>query len=57
MERWSGRLALVTGAGSGIGAALTRRLVKEGMRVVGVDLNVEKVQVSRMRERVHLKIR
>ncbi|MPC32866.1 dehydrogenase/reductase SDR family member 11-like [Portunus trituberculatus] len=44
MERWSGRLALVTGAGSGIGAALTRRLVKEGMRVVGVDLNVEKVQ-------------
>ena len=39
-------MALVTGAGSGIGAAVARKLTVEGMQVVGADCNVEKVQVS-----------
>lgn len=36
--RLDGRLALVTGAGSGIGAAVTRRFVEEGARVAAVDV-------------------
>src|SRR5919108_2943887 len=34
-----GRLALVTGAARGIGAALTRALVAEGARVVATDID------------------
>ena len=34
-----GRVALVTGAGSGIGLATTRALLAEGARVVAADLD------------------
>ncbi|XP_069124695.1 dehydrogenase/reductase SDR family member 11-like [Argopecten irradians] len=44
MERWAGRVALITGASEGIGAALARRLVKHGMKVVGCARNVQQIQ-------------
>ncbi|KAJ9585018.1 hypothetical protein L9F63_020628 [Diploptera punctata] len=44
MERWVGRVAVVTGASVGIGAALVEELVKKGLLVVGIARRVEKVE-------------
>ena len=39
MERLQDRVAVITGAGSGIGLATARRLAAEGARVVAVDID------------------
>ncbi|KAF4531860.1 hypothetical protein B566_EDAN000888 [Ephemera danica] len=44
MERWSNRVAIVTGAGSGIGAATAALLAANGLRVVAVDLDLSRVE-------------
>ncbi|HEY2674059.1 MAG TPA: SDR family NAD(P)-dependent oxidoreductase, partial [Rugosimonospora sp.] len=39
--RLDGRVAVITGAGSGIGLATARRFASEGARIVAVDVNSE----------------
>jgi NAD(P)-dependent dehydrogenase (short-subunit alcohol dehydrogenase family) len=39
--RLDGRVAVITGAGSGIGLATARRFADEGARIVAVDVNAE----------------
>lgn len=43
MNRFEGKVALVTGAGSGIGRAVARRLVAEGAAVLGVDVDGDRL--------------
>ncbi|CAJ1065164.1 dehydrogenase/reductase SDR family member 11-like [Xyrichtys novacula] len=44
MDRWRGRVALVTGASVGIGATIAKELVRHGMKVVGCARDVERIQ-------------
>ncbi|XP_056612729.1 dehydrogenase/reductase SDR family member 11-like [Triplophysa dalaica] len=44
MDRWRGRVALVTGASVGIGAAIAKSLTQHGMKVIGCARNVEQIE-------------
>ena len=41
MERWTNRIVIVTGASSGIGAAICKLLDQNGMKVVGCARRIE----------------
>ena len=43
MKRFEGKSILVTGAGSGIGAACVRRLFAEGASIAAADVRKEEV--------------
>lgn len=45
-QRLAGKVAVVTGAGSGIGAASARRFAEEGAKVVLVDLNADGIEAE-----------
>ncbi len=44
MKAWHGKVALVTGGGSGIGRALCLALARRGVRVLVTDINLEAAQ-------------
>src|SRR6188472_3465927 len=46
-SRHTGRIALLTGAGSGIGLATATRLAAEGATVVGCDVKPDGVETAR----------
>uniref|UniRef100_H2YXV8 Dehydrogenase/reductase SDR family member 11 n=1 Tax=Ciona savignyi TaxID=51511 RepID=H2YXV8_CIOSA len=44
MDKWSGKVAVVTGASVGIGEAIVEKLVGHGMKVVGCARNEKKLE-------------
>lgn len=46
MNKWKNKIAIVTGASSGIGAEIARVLVENGMIVIGLARRKELIDVS-----------
>lgn len=42
VEKWAGKVAVVTGSGSGIGLSVFKEFVKNKIKVIGLDINPEK---------------
>jgi len=43
MDRWIGKTAVVTGAGSGIGKGITYALLRNGVNVAALDIQEERL--------------
>ncbi|XP_049793965.1 dehydrogenase/reductase SDR family member 11-like isoform X1 [Schistocerca nitens] len=50
MDRYQGRVALVTGASAGIGAAVTQALLRRGVNVVGLARRVDRVKALELKD-------
>jgi NAD(P)-dependent dehydrogenase (short-subunit alcohol dehydrogenase family) len=46
MERWTGRVAVVTGSSAGMGMTLAEELVKKGLKVAGLARRIDRIQVG-----------
>ena len=45
MDKWTGKVALVTGASAGIGYSTAELLARNGMQVVACSRNTDKIKV------------
>lgn len=45
MEKWKGKIAVVTGASVGIGREIVKSLVEHGVNVVGLARRAERIEV------------
>ena len=45
MNRWIGRVAVVTGTRSGIGKQIAKKLAQNGMTVIATARNVDAIEV------------
>lgn len=43
MEKWSNKVAVVTGANSGIGFAVLKKLAQCGLKVIGLDIEIDAI--------------
>lgn len=48
MERFVRNVAIVTGASGGIGVSIVEELLKQGLIVVGLDINIVQLQVTNL---------
>lgn len=47
MERWHNKIAVVTGASSGIGSAIVKELLTHGLQVIGLARRVDRIEELR----------
>lgn len=45
MDKWQGKVAVVTGANSGIGLAILKKLSQSGVKSVGFDIEIDNIQM------------
>ena len=57
MERWKGRVAIVTGASAGIGYETAKRLAQLGVIVVGCARNIATIEVRSKSRRSFVRIK
>lgn len=43
MEKWSNKVAVVTGANSGLGFAVLKKLAQCGLKVIGLDIEIDAI--------------
>lgn len=47
MDKWQNKVAVVTGANSGLGLAILRKLAQSGVKAVGFDIEVDHIEKLR----------